>query len=196
MHLQTMVDYYKKYYHPKNAFLIISGNFNKTKARKLVDCYFDKKIPSKKIPYPEATIKKETFKINWQKREVKENNFVLGCHSYKISDPKNYALMIINALLSSGFNSRLYLNVREKLGGAYYIYSSMDAMHDRGIFGIYGGINNDRAVIIIEEIIKELRRLKEEPVLKDELEKVKNRYVSMLLMSLDNPYKIKSPIEN
>ncbi len=127
---------------------------------------------------------------------MKEHNFVLGCNAYKAGDLNLYALAIVNAILSSGFNSRLYLNVREKLGGAYYIYSDIDTMQDRGIFGIYGGINNDKSLVIMEEIVKELKKLKTESVPKEELEKVKNRYISMYLMSLDNPYKIKSPLEN
>ncbi len=196
MKRDTMVEYYKKHYLPSNAFLVISGNFKNTLAKKLVSQFFGTSAKPKKISYPKTAITKKPFDINWCKKDVKEHNFVLGCHSYKMGDPKNYTLSIINAILSSGFNSRLYLNVREKLGGAYYIYSSLDAMSDRGIFGIYGGINNDKSLIIMEEIIKELRKLKEELVSKEELEKVKNRYISMFLMSLDNPYKIKSPIES
>lgn len=64
MSRQTMVDYYKKYYHPKNAFLIVSGNFNKTQARNLVHHYFEKKIATKKIAYPKADIKQGKFKVN------------------------------------------------------------------------------------------------------------------------------------
>lgn len=196
MKRSEMVNYYKKHYCPKNAFLIVSGNFNLKKTKLLIDKYFNTIDGGQKISYPYAKINKGNFKINWLKKDVKEHHFVLGCHSYKIDDSKNYILAIINAILSSGFGSRLYLNVREKLGGAYYIYSSFEALRDRGIFAIYGGINNDRSLVIMSEIINELKRLKTELVEEAELTKVKNRYISSFLMSLDNPYKIKSPVES
>lgn len=196
MKRSDMLSYYKKFYHPGNAFLVISGNFKIATAKKLISKFFDANPKTKANPYPKTKLSQRSFDINWQKRDVKEHNFVLGCNAYKAGDLNLYALAIVNAILSSGFNSRLYLNVREKLGGAYYIYSDIDTMQDRGIFGIYGGINNDKSLVIMEEIVKELKKLKTESVPKEELEKVKNRYISMYLMSLDNPYKIKSPLEN
>jgi predicted Zn-dependent peptidase len=82
--------------------------------------------------------------------------------------------------------------VREKLGGAYYINSSIESFFDRGIFVIKGGIDSSRAELILTEIVKEIKSLKEKLIAKEELEKVKNYIVGKLFMQMDQPYALKN----
>ena len=192
---EQMIALYKKYYHPKNAILVIMGNFNRAKTKKLIEKYFGFEVKTKTISYPKAKIIFGEPKVNLKIKDVKETHFALGFNTFKANDKRNATLSVINSILSNGFNSRLYLNVREKLGGAYYITSGVDKMFDRGIFAILAGVNTPKTKMILAEIIKELQRLKTELVLKDELEKTKNRIIGSILMALDNPYTITDPIE-
>jgi zinc protease len=193
---KQMVNFYKKYYHPKNAVLFVIGKFDKIKTMKLIQKYFDFKIPTKNINFPKAKLIFDGPKVNLLTKDVKETHFVLGFNAYKSYDKRNSVVSVINGILSSGFNSRLYLNVREKFGGAYYVHSSVDKMFDRGVFEVSAGVNNEKTKVILTEIIKELKRLKTELVDKKEIEKVKNRKIGSMLMQLDNPYTISYPIYN
>ncbi len=191
-----MMNFYKKYYHPKNAVLFIMGNFDKVQAKQLIKKYFDFKIKTKSISFPKAKLIFDGPKVNLQTKDVKETHFVLGFNAFKTYDKRNAIVSVINGILSSGFNSRLYLNVREKLGGAYYIYSSVDKLLDRGVFEISAGVNTEKAKLILKEIIKELQKLKTEEIKESELDKVKNRIIGSILMGLDHPYAITDPIED
>ncbi len=193
---KEMVDFYKKYYHPKNALLIIAGNFDKEKTKKLIKKYFEFDVKTKEIAFPKAKIYMNGPEVNFVKRDVKETHFVLGFNAFSQYDKREPALQILNALLSDGFNSRLYLNVREKLGGAYYVTSDVYSLYDRGIFSVSAGVNTEKSEEILKEIIKELNILKNELVNEKELDKVKNRLVNAMIMGLDNPYKIIYPIYN
>ena len=189
-----MVSYYKKYYHPKNAVLFVMGNFDKIKAKNLIKKYFEFEIKTKAISFPKAKLVFDGPKVNLKIKDVKETHFALGFNAFKAYDKRNAVLSVINAILSNGFNSRLYLNVREKLGGAYYITSGVDKMFDRGIFAVLAGVNTEKTKMILTEIIQELKKLKTEVVSKEEIEKTKNRLVGSILMSLDDPYVISEPI--
>lgn len=189
-----LVKYYKEYYQAKNSFLFVSGNYNSKSIKKLIEKYFETKSKTNKISLPKVKIVTDRPRVSWFKKDTKETHFVLGCNSYKASDKNNYVLEIIDCLLSSGLNSRLYLNIREKLGGAYYIFSDYEAYQDRGIFAIYGGINTDKTNIILTEVVKEINRLKTEKVGKEELLKAKNKQISYMLLGLDNPYRLVGPV--
>ncbi len=190
-----MVSFYKKYYHPRNAVLFISGNFNKDTIKKTIKKYFDKEIKTKEIPFPKAKIKMDGPDVLLEKRNVKETHFVLGFNLFDSNDKRNPIASVLNSILSNGFNSRLYLNVREKLGGAYYVTSEITRLYDRSIFSISAGVNTDKASEILREIIHELKILKNELVPEQELNKIKNRIANATIMSLDNPYMINAVVE-
>ncbi len=193
MNRSQMVAFYKKYYHPKNATLFVMGNFDNAQTKKLIKKYFEFEVKTKEIKYPKAKLLIDGPKVNSGAKDLKETHFVLGFNAFKPGDKRNAILSVINGILSDGFNSRLYLNVREKLGGAYYITSGVDKIFDRGVFSVLAGVNTAKTKLILSEIIKELRILKNELVKKEELEKTKNRIVGSILMSLDDPYTIAEP---
>jgi predicted Zn-dependent peptidase len=191
-----MVEFYKKYYHPKNAVLFVMGNFDKIKTKKLIKKYFGFEVKTKAISFPKAKMVFDGPKVNLKTKDVKETHFVLGFNAFKLYDKRNAVVSVINGILSSGFNSRLYLNVREKLGGAYYVHSGVDKLYDRGIFEVSAGVNTGKTEMILKEIIKELQKLKTEAVEEKELDKVKNRIIGSILMWLDRPYTITDPVED
>jgi len=191
-----MVQYYNQYYNPKNAILFIVGNFDKTKTKNLISRLFNKKIPSKKISYPKSKILFNGPQVNLFNKDIQETHFMLGFNTFPAYDKRNYVLSTIDNVLSSGFNSKLWLNIRERLGGTYYMGSSNDTMYDRGVFQLFGGVNNERSEEILTEVIQELHRLKTQKIDNVELEKVKNRSISNTLMWFDDPYYWVSPIYN
>lgn len=188
---KDMLDYYHKYYGAKNAYLFIGGNFDKKEVKKLISKYFNSAKSAKSFAYPKTKISQTEPKVSMFKKDTKETHFILGFHGFPLFDENNYTLNIIDELLSGGFASRLWQLVREKLGGAYYINSSIESFLDRGIFLVRGGIDSSRAEIILSEIIKEIRSLKENLVSKEELEKVKNYIIGKLFMKMDHPYNLK-----
>ena len=185
-----MVSFYKKYYHPRNAVLFISGNFNKDTIKKTIKKYFDKEVKTKEIPFPKAKIKMDGPNILLSKRNVKETHFVIGFNMFDSNDKRNPVATVLDGILSNGFNSRLYLNVREKLGGAYYVTSGIDRFYDRSIFSISAGVNSGKSKDILKEIINELKILKTDLVPEKELAKIKNRIVNATIMNMDNSYNI------
>ncbi|MFA5230518.1 MAG: pitrilysin family protein [Candidatus Paceibacterota bacterium] len=189
-----MINYYHKHYHPKNAVLFVVGNFEKVSTKKLIKKYFSTDIKTQEIKFPKVKMLFNGPRVNIFNKDIKESHFVLGFNAFKEFDKNIPIISIINSLLSSGFNSRLFLNIREKLGGTYYIHSGSYAMYDRGVFELSAGVNNGRTEEILSAVIGEIKKLKTEKVSNEELNKVKNRLLSSTLMNFDNPYFATNPI--
>ncbi len=185
---KELLNYYRKYYNAKNAYLFIAGNFDPIQTRKLIAKYFNTAKSTHSFPYPKTKILQKRPKLSLTYKDNKETHFILGFHGYPFFDETNYALHVLETILSGGFTSRLFQLVREKLGGAYYIYSDNWLFFDRGIFIIRGGIDSQRAELIFSEIIKEIKTLKDKPLTNQELQKAKNYIIGKLFIKMDQPY--------
>ncbi|WP_185862182.1 M16 family metallopeptidase [Blattabacterium cuenoti] len=176
--LATENDYkkfYKTYYVPNNAVLVLAGDFEMNEARKLIKKYFSS-IPKGKMDFRMKKIEEEPIKKEICSTYVDKNTKVPGVFlSYrvtKITDRDSYILKIIDHVLSSGESSRIMKNVVNTKQMASYAGSFLDTMEDYGIFIIYGlinpGVSLDQLIKIIDE---EIDLLKERGITQYELEK-------------------------
>jgi predicted Zn-dependent peptidase len=113
----------------------------------------------------EKTVSFEKFKQLQSKARIRvvykkteQAHLVLGFPSLAIDDPRKYALSILTTILGSGMSSRLFIQVRERRGLAYYVHASSDSYKDCGDFAVSAGVDLkriDEAVkVILEEIYK------------------------------------------
>jgi predicted Zn-dependent peptidase len=83
-------------------------------------------------------------------------------------------------------SSRLFQNVREKRGLAYAVFSGLSAYRDTGAVTIYAGCANDSVGELIDVVIGELRRLKNEPLSDAELQRAKDHLKGNLMLGLES----------
>ena len=111
----------------------------------------------------------------------------LGVHSYPIDHPDRYALSLLATVLGGGMSSRLFTEVRERRGLAYYVYGYNQGYTDAGTLFAQGGVDIDRIDEAVSTIVKEFGRIAAEPVEADELEKARNFAKGRLVLSLEDP---------
>ncbi len=110
-----------------------------------------------------------------------------GVHSYPIDHPDRYALSLLATVLGGGMSSRLFSEVRERRGLAYYIYGFNQGYTDAGTLFAQGGVDIARIDEAIETIAREFGRIAAEPVSDDELTKARNFAKGRLVLSLEDP---------
>src|SRR4030095_6814281 len=81
---------------------------------------------------------------------------------------------------------RVSQNVREKRGLAYAVFSGLSAYRDTGSMTIYAGCANDAVGELIDVVITELRRMKEEPLVDGELRRAKDHLKGSLMLNLES----------
>ncbi|MDH7603241.1 MAG: pitrilysin family protein, partial [Armatimonadota bacterium] len=184
---QQLVRYYHTYYHPNNATLVLVGDFDSKKALALVRKYFSHKPP--------AALPKQPYTREPAQRGRREFNLtlagsaarvLLGYHAPAMTDPDSYALMVLDQVLSGGRSSRLYQALVET-GLATSAWSSADLRRDPGLFVLGATARQGiRCSEIEQALLKEVEKIKTEPVAQDELAAAKNQLEAYLVFQNDS----------
>jgi predicted Zn-dependent peptidase len=111
----------------------------------------------------------------------------IGVHSYPLGHPDRYPLMLLATVLGGGMSSRLFTEVRERRGLAYYIYGYNQGYTDTGTLFSQGGVDIQRIDDAVSTIVREFGRIASEPVDAEELEKARNFAKGRLVLSLEDP---------
>lgn len=127
---------------------------------------------------------KPTVLIKTKKTE--QAHLCLGVHAPSYMDKDRHVIDILNCVLGEGMSSRLFLEVREKLGLAYDVHSYVNKMFDTGVLGVYAGTEPRQASRAVGAIVRELRRLCEQPVGEAELTKAREFYKGRLLLQMES----------
>jgi len=181
--IQEFVDFYKKYYIPNNAVLVIAGDIDAAKAKELVSKYFNGIPEGKKVERPAAVEPPMTAEV---KDTVYDNiQLPLVCFAYHIpaqGTADYYALNLLTSLLSQGQSSRLYKELVDKQQKAVYAGSSPIALEDPGLFFTYAIANAGVSADELEKSMQaELDKVKNELISEREFEKLRNQTESSIV---------------
>lgn len=107
--------------------------------------------------------------------------------SYPLGHPDRYALQLLGTVLGTGMSSRLFLEVRERRGLAYYVYALNSSFTDAGTLVSQAGVDLKRADEAVGVIADEFKRLANEPVPADELEKARALAKGRFVLQTESP---------
>jgi predicted Zn-dependent peptidase len=176
---------FARWYAPNNIIITAAGNITHQKMLDLVAPRFSNGKPSTNgqaiaPPAPRAELGSRS------KRELEQVHICIGVPACSMTDPRRYAVSVLNNLLGSGMSSRLFQNIREKQGLAYAIFSDTNHYRDAGMLTIYAGTGLETTERLISSVTKELRNLKENGVTEDELRRCKANLKGGTLLSLES----------
>jgi predicted Zn-dependent peptidase len=120
-------------------------------------------------------------------KDSDQANVCLGIPSYPLDHPDRYALQLLGTVLGTGMSSRLFLEVRERRGLAYYVYALNSSYTDAGTLVSQAGVDLKRADEAVGVIAKEFKRIGEEPVPVDELEKARALAKGRFVLQTESP---------
>jgi predicted Zn-dependent peptidase len=109
--------------------------------------------------------------LHIERRQTEQVHLSFSFSGLSRKSPERFTLRLLNVILGEGMRSRLFQEVRERLGLAYSVESYVSALDDAGTVGIYAGVGINRTKEAIHAILKELDRLRQESIPEDELRK-------------------------
>jgi len=125
-------------------------------------------------------------KVEVVEKDLEQVHLCLGTLSIPQSHPRRYEAFILNAVLGGSMSSRLFQEVREKLGLAYSIYSYIASHSDSGSLAVYIGTSRERLNEVIDIVLRELKRLRTEPLSQAELLDAQEQLKGNVLLSLES----------
>jgi predicted Zn-dependent peptidase len=183
-----LVKYHDTWFAPNNATLAIVGDVDPAIVMPQVERAFvtweQKKLPVNETAAP-AEMKGLSIYLVDRPGSV-QSNIIVAEPGPARSNPDTPELNVLNATLGGGFSGRLFQNLREKHGWTYGSYSAFDMQKVAGGFTASAETRNEVTAKAAQEILKEIKRLQDEPVPETELELQREYNVGNYLLSLEN----------
>jgi predicted Zn-dependent peptidase len=120
------------------------------------------------------------------KKSLEQVQICLGVPAPPITDDNRYATLILNTVLGGGMSSRLFQTIREERGMVYSIYSDLSPYRDTGTLCVYAGTSVAKALEVVELVLAEFRKLKQELLSEDELTRAKDQLKGNILLGLES----------
>ena len=156
----TMLDYLRGHYLPGNTVVAIAGNIQHKEAVTAVSQALGKWANQK--PYSGYLAYKEQLerRLHIETRDIEQVNLCLALPGLPLLHPQRFTLDLLNIILGEGMSSRLFVEIRDKLGLAYSIHSYVEHFLDSGSTTIYAGVQPKNLKVAIKAILEQLCQLK------------------------------------
>lgn len=180
------INYLKLHYQPSNQVVVVAGQINKAKIINLVKKYFQQK--NSVLPRaPELITERQTSpRVKIQFKKTDQIHLALAVPSLPRNHPAEAASSLLDTILGTGMSSRLFQNIREKLGLCYAIGTNIERFEETGLFTVTAGLNSDKIKEAIVAILSELKQLTVKPVARAEMQNAKEYLRGSLALQLDN----------
>ena len=182
---ELILDAYQHRFAPGNIIISAAGHLDHDKFVELVINHFQHMKPmSNGFHSTQPKIVSRIVLRN--KKALEQVQLCLGVPCHPIAHEKRHAGYILNTLLGGGMSSRLFQNIRERQGLAYSIYSDLNPYRDTGCMAVYAGTSLASAAKVVESVVTEFRKLKNEAVSEEELRRAKAQLKGSLMLSLES----------
>ena len=179
-----IAEYHDGRYVGSNLVLAAAGNIDHDQLVELVKRHAPARAGSVAPPAPAPGTLAPRARF-WQKT-TEQYHLCLGGPGIPRADERRFVLRVLDTILGGSTSSRLFQEVREKRGLAYSVYSYSSQYVDSGHVGVYVGTRPDNVGKAMSVIGDELRRIVEEPVAADELERAKENVKGRTALSLES----------
>lgn len=174
---------------PNNAFIAIVGDVKPAeivaKLEKTFGAWKSGDVPTANTPDVSETGPAKIYLIS--RASSVQTNLVLGNLTIKRADADYYALSVMNQVVGGGPSARLFLNLREDKGYTYGAYSGLSANNYRGTFRANTEVRTEVTKGSMDELMYELKRIRDEKVAQDEFDRAKRTIVGSFALQLENP---------
>ena len=182
---KDLLEYMDSQYVAKNTVVCVAGRIDHASVTKKVEKLFSS-IPAtdfrKKLKVKEYQTKPQVLV---EHRVADQTRIALGARGYNLSHPLHYVQEVMAVLLGGMFSSRLFVEVREKLGIAYDINTNSESDPDTGSLMTSAGVPHDKAEKAVSVILREYRKLATTKVSSKELQKAKDHIKGTMALGLE-----------
>lgn len=183
---EILLDHKARYYTPSNLVVSIAGDVSHDRAIEMVRERLGDWPAASSPPWEPCPIPLGAPRVRLETRPTEQTNLCLLTPGLSHTDQRHYALTLLNAALGDGMSSRLFVEIRERLGLAYDIGSAPSYYHDTGSFSISAGVEPKRAAPTVAAVAHELRRLRDEPLPEAELARAKEYTKGRMALRLED----------
>lgn len=187
------IDYMKQLYSANNITVVIAGGVDTQKVEELVKKYFSNLITFNTLRAAKVIEKQKKPSLLIKKKKTEQAHVAIGFRTVGLDHPDRYALDMLSTILGGGTSSRLFHEVREKRGLAYYVRTSNDTYTDVGSLATTAGVDAKRIDEAIEVIMEQYNLIKKTgEISREELQKAKEYDKGHFVLDLEDSRSVAS----
>jgi predicted Zn-dependent peptidase len=182
---KDFVDYMKRFYVANDTIISVAGKIDEEKIISQLKKYFGSMGKGQK---PRIIKVKENQKVSQVKIKYKktdQTHLVVGARTFNQNHKDRYILSLLSVILGGSMSSRLFIEVREKRGLAYYVKTGLEAFEDCGYLATHAGVEHKNLEQALKTILKEYIKITKEKVSEKELKKAKDLIKGRAFMGLE-----------
>jgi zinc protease len=184
--LEQLTDFYRQYYRPGNALLVMVGDFSPPSMLELVEKVFSSWAPGKVDNAPNPALPelhgRHVYLVHLP--GAVQAQIVVGNRAITRKHPDWLRLTLANSIYGGAFNSRLVMNIREQKGYTYSPRSGAHPFREHGYFSVSAAVRNDVVAATLTEIFYEIDRMRSTAVGEDELADARNYLTGLFSLGL------------
>jgi predicted Zn-dependent peptidase len=185
---ETFLDYLARWYKPSRMVVGIAGKLDSAVRAEVERLLGDLEPGETGAPPPlQPSPNGSRPHVKVHTKQSDQAHLILGVPSRPLLHPDRYVLQVLATVLGGGMSSRLFTEVRERRGLAYYVYGVNHSYTDAGSLHAQAGVDINRIDEAVTTIADELKRIVDDPVPAEELEKAKNFAKGRFVLQLENP---------
>lgn len=196
VNLNDVTQFYKNHFNPNNTYLVVVGDVKFNKIKKQIKKYFGKweksNFISATVPEENPNTKQTEIDLIDMPNAVQSNISFTNNVDLKMHNPDYHSVLIANKILGGGANGYLFLNLREEHGYTYGAYSNIGSDKYASRFRAEASVRNEVTDSAVVQMLKEIDRIRKEPVSAEDIKNVKAKYVGSFVLALEKPQTIAS----
>ncbi len=184
---EDLLSYISSQYTARNTVVCVAGNLvNRDEIVNKVKKKFAAIKTSESIQKPKVLEGQIKPDLLLHKRQTDQTHFCLGVRGYNLFHEMRYAQDVLGLILGGMMSSRLFVEIREKLGLAYYISADVSSDPDSGYLVTQAGVDNTRVDKAIAAILKEYKKISQIKIPEKELKKAKDHIGGKMALHLES----------
>ncbi len=185
MELDRLQEAWQAKYVASNMVVSITGAIDSSEVEQKAEQYFNRLIVGRRPRYRVFKDKGQN-RFQVERKDTAEAHVCLGGITFGRYQEERYALDILNAAIGVGASSRLYQEIRDKRGLAYFVHSSLDFFQDTGCQLIEASCDPANVRQVLDLIWHELDSIRRDGISSQEMERVKEFIRGGFLLRLED----------
>ncbi len=189
---QDLLDWHATYVQPHNIIFAVAGDFDSTAMEARLRKLFADWPKGPATPAPDVAVTPPQPGVYFvAKDDVNQSEIRMIAAGIRRDDPDYYAVEVMNEVLSGGFASRLFSNLRTKAGLAYAVGGRVNAVFDHpGLTILTIGTKSSTTAKAVAGLYQQIEGMSTNPVTAEELQRGKDAILNSFIFEYDSKEKV------
>lgn len=182
---KDFMDYIKRFYLANDTVIAVAGKINEKEIVKKLEKYFSKMNLGKKPDFKKVKESQKKPEVRIKFKKTDQTHLMIGARAYDENNKDRYTLSVMSVILGGNMSSRLFIEVREKRGLAYYVRTSTDSFKECGYIASAAGVEHKNLELATKTIWEEYKKITSEKVSEEELNRAKEYIKGKTVMNME-----------